>query len=95
MSMKNPLTLAGIEPATFLFVAQHLNHCATAVPKLITDQYSGMKRRCCVVIASEYCSTSSSPSQQYCGFARDFQKAKVVGAPFYIYCRLEEDFESP
>ena len=28
--MKNPLTLAGIEPATFRFVAQQLNHCATA-----------------------------------------------------------------
>ena len=35
MSMKNPLTPAGIEPATFLFVAQHLNHCATAVPLII------------------------------------------------------------
>ena len=35
MSMKNPLTLAGIEPATFRFVAQHLNHCATAVPDII------------------------------------------------------------
>ena len=32
MSMKNSLTLAGIEPATYGFVAQHLNHCATAVP---------------------------------------------------------------
>jgi len=32
MSMKNPLTPAGIEPATFRFVAQHLNHCATTVP---------------------------------------------------------------
>jgi len=30
MSMKNPLTPAGIEPATFRFVAQHLNHCGTA-----------------------------------------------------------------
>jgi len=30
--MKNPLTPAGIEPTTFRFVAQHLNHCATAVP---------------------------------------------------------------
>ena len=30
--MKNPLTQAGIEPATFRFVAQHLNHCTTAVP---------------------------------------------------------------
>jgi hypothetical protein len=26
------MTSAGIEPATFRFVAQHLNHCATAVP---------------------------------------------------------------
>jgi len=32
MSMKNPLTPAGIEQVTFRFVAQHLNHCATAVP---------------------------------------------------------------
>ena len=31
MSMKIPMTPAGIEPATFRFVAQHLNHCATAV----------------------------------------------------------------
>ena len=30
--MKNPLIPAGIEPAAFRFVAQHLNHCATAVP---------------------------------------------------------------
>jgi len=29
--MKNPPTPAGIEPATFRFVAQHLNHYATAV----------------------------------------------------------------
>jgi len=32
MSMKNPLTPAGIEPAIFRFVEQHLNHFATAVP---------------------------------------------------------------
>jgi len=29
---KFPMTPSGIEPATFRFVAQHLNHCATAVP---------------------------------------------------------------
>ena len=33
MSMKNPLTPARIEPAIFRFVAQHVNHCATAVRK--------------------------------------------------------------
>ena len=32
MSMKNPVTPAGIEPATYRFVAQHLNHSATAGP---------------------------------------------------------------
>ena len=32
--MKNPVTPAGIEPATFRFVAQYLNQCATAVPLL-------------------------------------------------------------
>ena len=26
---------AGIEPATFRYVAQHLNHCDTAVPKTL------------------------------------------------------------
>ena len=29
---KIPTIASGIEPATFRFVAQHLNHCATAVP---------------------------------------------------------------
>jgi len=32
MSMKNPLIPVGIKPATFRFVMQCLNHCATAVP---------------------------------------------------------------
>jgi len=30
-----PVTPAWIEPATFRFVAQHLNHCATAVPFIL------------------------------------------------------------
>jgi len=31
------MTPAGIEQATFRFEAQHLNHCATAVPRLGID----------------------------------------------------------
>ena len=31
------MTPAGIESATFGFVAQHLNHCATAVPNIDID----------------------------------------------------------
>jgi len=30
-----PITPSGIEPATYRFVAQHLNHCATAVPCIV------------------------------------------------------------
>ena len=32
---KIPKTPSGIEPATFRFVAQHLNHCATTVPEIV------------------------------------------------------------
>ena len=32
---KIPMTPSEIEPATFRFVGQHLNHCATAVPYLL------------------------------------------------------------
>ena len=32
---KIAMTPAGIEPVTFQFVAQHLNHCATSVPDYI------------------------------------------------------------
>ena len=34
---KIPMTQSGIEPMTFRFVAQHLNHCATAVPVWFND----------------------------------------------------------
>jgi hypothetical protein len=35
MSMKNPVTPSGIEPATFRFVVQRLNQNVTAYPSLI------------------------------------------------------------
>ena len=41
--MKNPVTPAGIESAIFRFVAQHLNHCATAVPLKRSSSYIYLK----------------------------------------------------
>ena len=46
--MKNPLTPAGIEPATFRFVAQHLNHCATAVPQYVVGNRKCMGSLHCI-----------------------------------------------
>ena len=36
---------AGIEPATFRFVAQHLNDCATAVP-VLCEVVAGILETC-------------------------------------------------
>ena len=36
--MKNPLIPAGIEPVTFRIVAQHLNHYATAVSRVVISR---------------------------------------------------------
>ena len=38
------MTPTGIEPATFRFVSQHLNHCATAVPNIYM-YWTQLKRR--------------------------------------------------
>jgi len=46
---KIPMTPPGIEPATFRFVAQHLNHCATAVP-----YYAGSSDNFLLISVSNY-----------------------------------------
>jgi len=45
MSMKNPLKLTGIEPATFRIVVQHLNHCATAVSIIMDVRFDNLWAR--------------------------------------------------
>ena len=44
--MKNLLTQAGIEPAAFRFVAQDLNHCATAVPTVYVLRLKSTRNVC-------------------------------------------------
>ena len=41
--IRNETVISGIEPATFRFVAQHLNHCATAVCLQYCHKYTGNK----------------------------------------------------
>ena len=40
------MTPSGIEPATFRFVEQHLNHCATAVPGSSSSSSSSSSVAC-------------------------------------------------
>ena len=50
-----PMIPSGIEPATFRFVAQHLNHCATAVPcVVITEEYNVTVNFDELISATEY-----------------------------------------
>jgi len=48
------MTPYGIEPATFRFVTQHLNHCATAVPNRneYQEYFLGCKGGRCVGLAT-------------------------------------------
>ena len=55
---KIPMTQAGIEPATFRFVAQHLNHCATAVPPPHTHTHTHTHIYIYIYILREFCGIS-------------------------------------
>jgi len=62
--MKIPMTSAGIEPATFQLVTQHLNHCATAVPlsSNVECVISGLGRDVNEVLVLLGCNTSYNGS---------------------------------
>ena len=53
---KIPMTQSGIKPATFRFVAQHLNHCATAVPILKINVFD------CITVVHFFHSSCATPT---------------------------------
>ena len=55
MPVKNQVISTGIEPATFRFVVQHLNHCATADPVPLCGRVKS-KVKCIHVQALRPCS---------------------------------------
>jgi hypothetical protein len=60
--MKNPLTPAGIETETFRIVAQHLNHCATAVSQVFK---CSIRYSCQIFMKIEFFSDQFSKNTQY------------------------------
>ena len=71
--MKNPLTPAGIEPATFRFVAPHLNHCATAVPTDYGSRYTKSQKNVSAFRLSKLCVSRAPAHMQnvYLGAKRN------------------------
>jgi len=76
MSMKNPLTPAGIEPATFRFVAQHLNHCAITVPYYKEE---GKKIFYCFECSQAVPSRSSRKARLEIKHSFGYSKEKMMG----------------
>ena len=81
--MKNPLTLAGIEQATFRFVTQHLNHCATAVsiPTSRESMFMGIVQTVDNVgthVDSVASSALSMTSSKLCDTSSQYQKFSTL-----------------
>ena len=49
--VNEPMTLAGIEPETFRFVAQRLNRCATAEPSHVLKLPLNSGKNCISTVA--------------------------------------------
>ena len=75
------MTPSGIEPTTFRFVVQHLNHCATSILQIIK-------------LAGDYsflCWNSNTYFDTYCTYA--FLSVRVVRPSVtHLYCRLVISF---
>jgi len=89
---KVPMTPAGMEPVTFWFVAQHLNHCATAVPRKSCIWPKLWVLFCSMTFICNYRQPRRTlqdsiiniqkPSFKVCDFASDFNQKWIFFAHF-------------
>jgi len=93
MSMKNPLTLAGIEPATFRFVAQHLNHCATAVPSNSSSSHK-VRIKCLFFFCWDKTKLEFSKPIVVKPPNVKLHEVHVAGAEFHADGRADEHYEA-
>ena len=75
--------VCGIEPATFWFVAQHLNHCATAVPKVIIIHDLYLKHNCL-----NYTKQTNSWKKNVLFWGRPHLGSKGVDV-YYVTCLID------
>jgi len=101
--MKNLLTSSGIESATFRFVAQHLNHCATAVPsKWYKTRIPGDESEKCFNGGSRSLSQEALPGsyivtgalhESDLGAFRDATTAALVSCGFTFPCVILDNYK--
>ena len=84
------MTPAGIEPATFRFVAQHLNHCATAVPHLCKYPWKYSSETCTNVVQLANYDDITFPRQKDF-LTPDIQMSCVVNHTVHVYDKPHED----
>jgi len=97
------MTPSGIEPATFRFVAQHLNHCATADPSGpgvygrtlagIAGLESRRRHGCLSLLSVACCRVEVPASDTDCGMSECDRETSIVRKPWPARgcCAMEKE----
>ena len=86
--MKNPVTPAGIEPATSRFAAQHLSHCTTAVPQINQTSKQNVQLHAMAlknIGKQSESSTLRCPPVSFWEIFRNVQAAQIMRGDVRIY----------
>jgi hypothetical protein len=89
---KIPMTLSGIEPATFRFAAQYLNHCATISGPLVNDftVYNRVKLIQSTNICSDYTLTKTGKKQGPSAHVKRLAPMAVAKPCSNLLCRIHQ-----